>query len=158
MAIAEEGGVRLVFLAYFSRSQRLLSSCTEHLSRHCSRLNRFCRNCVLAMSMVVVVFATRYVVAQKAARRSLYKSNAVDRFANICDTMSSVVRTSTRGLPGTKRSTSASAQQAICTMRRAAMQKRKEVSLDMSTVVGKVFRSAANSKCVQNIPAFVARK
>jgi len=37
----------------------------------------------------------------------------------------------TRGFPGTKRSTRAKAQQAICTMRRAAMQNRKEVSLDM---------------------------
>jgi hypothetical protein len=45
-----------------------------------------------------------------------------------------VVRKIKRGLPGMKRSTSARAQQAIWLIRRAAMQRRNEESLDMLKV------------------------
>jgi hypothetical protein len=83
---------------------------------------------------IVVMISCEGAQSQKAARKSRYRSTAVDCLAKSCEITSMVVRKIKRGLPGMKRSTSARAQQAIWTIRRAAMQRRNEESLDMLKV------------------------
>jgi len=60
---------------------------------------------------------------------SWYDSKALDCLEKYIETRSMVVRMTACGFPGCSRSRRVRVQQAICTMRRKAMQTRKEVSL-----------------------------